>query len=43
MDLDDAAMAVHEQMPHLGIETPSQLVDYFERHRTYGWRAALLS
>ena len=43
LDMDEATAAIHEEIPWLGIETPDDLVQYFERHREYhrhhGWVA----
>jgi hypothetical protein len=35
LDMDEAAAAVHEEIPWLKIETPDDLVQYFERRRDY--------
>jgi hypothetical protein len=35
LTLDEAASAVNDQMPHLGVETPRDLLDFFDRARTY--------
>jgi hypothetical protein len=35
LDMDEAAAAIHEEIPWLKIETPDDLVQYFERHRDY--------
>ncbi len=33
--MDEAAAAIREEVPWLGIETPDDLVQFFERHRDY--------
>ncbi len=35
LDMDEAAAAIHEEIPWLKIDTPDDLVQFFERHRDY--------
>lgn len=39
LDMDHAAEAIREEMPWLKIDTPDDLAKFFDRHRTYRWRA----